>query len=100
MKTHRIEVTVDEGSIRVKPDTLIMTMNDDVQWAGTNARQFSVVFDNAGPFDASELGYARAVTRLKPNSRGHFKYTVVSSDDPALKLDPVIIVEDPPTEEP
>jgi len=100
MKTHRIDVTVDEHSIRVQPDTLVMTMLDDVQWAGTNSRQFTVAFDDARPFEAREIGYARAVTRNKPKARGRFKYTVISADNPGLKLDPVIIVEDPPSQEP
>lgn len=97
MATHRISVTVDTGSIRVEPDTLTMTSNDEVHWLGTNARQFSIVFDNEGPFAQREMAHAHATTRQKPIRNGRFKYSVISSENPGLKLDPVVIVGEPPT---
>lgn len=100
MVTHKINVTVEGNAIQVNPDTLVMTAADEVHWLGTNSRQFSIVFDNDGPFGERTLGHARAVAKQKPKFRGRFKYTIISAEDPNLKLDPVVIVQDPPTENP
>jgi hypothetical protein len=97
MPTHRISVTVDTNAIRVEPETLAMTSADEVHWAGTNPRKFSIVFDNDGVFGRRELDHATATTRQRARLKGRFKYTVVSADDRNLKLDPIIIVGDPPT---
>jgi len=97
MKSHKISVTVDNAAIRVEPDPLVMTSDDEVQWAGTTARKFSIVFESGSPFAERELAHALATTTRRPRSKGRFKYTVVSAEDSSLKLDPVIIVEDPPT---
>ena len=98
MASHQISVTVDAGSIQVEPETLVMTSLDDVQWSGRNARKFSIEFEGAGPFAQAKLGHADATTRQQPRSKGRFKYTVVSADDPTLQLDPVVIVEEPETD--
>jgi len=98
MASHTIHVTVDPGSIRVEPDSLRMTAADEVQWAAGNSRQFRIVFDGAGPFDQADLAHEAASRSQKPRRKGHFKYSVVSVDDPAHRLDPEIIVEDPPTD--
>jgi hypothetical protein len=97
MASHQIAVTVDAGSIQVEPETLVMTSLDDVQWAGKNARKFSIEFEGAGPFTLRKLPHADATTKQRPRSKGRFKYTVVSADDPTLKLDPVVVVEEPET---
>ena len=94
---HKVSVTVDRSSIQVVPETLTMTSEDEVHWVGTNAKKFSIVFDGVGPFGQSELGHSVATTGQRPKRRGHFKYTVVSEEDPSLRLDPVVVVEDPPT---
>lgn len=98
MKTHTISVTVGRDAIQVVPETLVMTLADEVTWAGANTRRFSVVFDGAGPLAARELAHAAATSKQRPVLRGHFKYSVVSEENPALTLDPVIVVEEPPTE--
>lgn len=98
-KTHRISVTVEKDSIRVVPESLVMNSKDEVHWAGENARKFSIEFDGSGPFGNRRLAHATAVTKQRPASKGRFKYTVVSDEDPGLKLDPIIIIEDPPTQE-
>lgn len=100
MVTHKVDVTVQGTEIQVSPDTLVMTAADEVYWSGTNARQFSIVFDNDGPFGERTLGHARAVSKQKPKFTGRFKYTIISAENPNLKLDPVVIVQDPPTENP
>jgi hypothetical protein len=97
MATHRISVTVDADSITVDPDTLTMTSADEVHWAGTNARKFSLVFEHDRAFGRRELDHAAATSRQKPRAKGRFKYTVVSAENPSLQLDPDIIVEEPPT---
>ena len=100
MFTHKIAVTVESNTIQVDPETLVMTAADEVHWSGTNSRQFSIVFDNDGPFGERMLGHSRAVGKQKPKFTGRFKYTIVSAENPDLKLDPVVIVQDPPTENP
>jgi hypothetical protein len=97
MKSHKISVTVDADSIRVTPDPLIMTSDDDVRWEGMNPRRFSIEFDGSGPFATSQLDPNGATSPQRPRGKGRFKYTVVSEDTPSLRLDPVIVVEDPPT---
>ena len=97
MASHQISVTVDAGSIAVDPDTLVMSSKDDVRWTGRNARRFSIVFDGAGPFDRSNLAHPQATTAQQPRTKGRFKYSIVSDENPGLTLDPVVIVEDPPT---
>lgn len=98
MKTHTISVTVDSQTIRVAPDPLIMTQVDEVHWAGMNPRKFSIVFDGAGPFASRELKHADATRAQKPRSKGRFKYSVVSEENPSLRLDPEVIVEEPPSQ--
>lgn len=97
MKTHKISVTVDQSSIKVTPDPLVMTRADEVHWAGQNARKFSIEFDGASPFGSRQLKHAEATSKQKPGSKGRFKYSVVSEENPSLRLDPEIIIEDPPT---
>lgn len=97
MNTHKISVTVERDAIQVVPETLTMTSEDEVHWGGTNARRFSIVFDGAGPFDRAQLSHDDAATRQRPRAKGRFKYTVISTEDPRVRLDPVVIVGDPPT---
>ena len=97
MAAHTISVTVGSDAIRVEPQTLTMTSLDEVQWASTNAGTFSIVFDTNDVFGQRELTHAVATSRQRPLTKGRFKYTVVSNDNPGLQLDPLIIIEDPPT---
>ena len=97
MAAHTISVTVEQAAIRVHPETLVMTSEDDVQWKGAGPRQFSIVFDTHAVFGERELSHAKALTRQRPRAKGRFKYTVVAADDPKLKLDPIIVVEEPPS---
>jgi hypothetical protein len=97
MKTHTISVTVDANAIKVQPDTLVMTTLDEAQWTATNGRRFSIEFENDGPFGSRRLAHAQATTSMKPRAKGRFKYTVVSEENPALRLDPVIIIDPPPS---
>jgi hypothetical protein len=98
MPAHKISVTIGDNAIQVHPDTLSMTTADEVHWAGTNPKKFSIVFENEGVFGRHELDHAMATSRQRAKIRGRFKYTVVSSEKPGLKLDPVIIVGDPPSQ--
>jgi len=97
MRTHKISVTVDQNAIRVEPDELTMWAVDEVHWAGMNPRKFTIVFDGKGPFVNRELAHAVAHGKHRPQAKGRFKYTVVSEENPSLKLDPVIIVDEPPS---
>ena len=100
MKTHTVSVTIGRDSITVQPDPLVMTSDDEVQWSGKDAKKFSIEFDGKGPFGSSKLAHAVATSRQRPRTLGRFKYTVVSEENPALKLDPDIIVDPPPTPHP
>jgi hypothetical protein len=97
MASHTISVTVGKDSIQVVPNTLMMTSVDDVRWADTNSKVFSIVFDDATAF-GSELAHSAATTPKRPRAKGRFKYTVVSGDDPSVRLDPEVVVGDPPTD--
>jgi hypothetical protein len=97
MPTHRISVTVEANVIRVQPETLAMTTLDEVQWTPTNGGRFTIEFDGDGPFGNRRLDHATAIGRQKPRVKGRFKYSVVSEENPGLRLDPVIIVDPPPT---
>jgi hypothetical protein len=97
VNTHKISVTVEKDSIKVTPDTLVMTMNDEVHWAGANARKFSIEFDGEGPFGSRKLAHALTGNKHKPRAKGRFKYTVISDENPGLKLDPVVVVDPPPS---
>src|SRR5262245_51070507 len=94
-RTHTIKVTVGSGAIEVVPATLSMSALDSVQWAGTNERGFTIEFEQASPFASRTLSHAVARGAQRPANKGRFKYTVVSADDAGLKLDPIIIVNDP-----
>ncbi len=100
MAAHKITVTVGENSIQVAPESLFMTLADEVRWAGSNPKQFRIAFDGAGPFAERELSHARATGNQKPRIRGRFKYTVISEENPGLRLDPEVVVGDPPTGNP
>ena len=97
MKTYTVSVTVGQNSITVQPETQVMTTDDEIQWASGNGRRFSIEFDGPGPFVSSRLAYAAATTKQRPRSKGRFKYSVVSEENPGLKLDPDVIVDPPPT---
>jgi hypothetical protein len=96
-KSHRVAVTVEAAAIRVVPETLVMTSDDDVQWAGSNSKQFTIEFEGVGPFADRRLTHDMAATKQQPQRTGRHKYTVISVENPALVLDPIIIVEEPPT---
>ena len=96
-KSHRVSVTVEAKAIRVVPETLVMTSDDDVHWAGSNASRFAIEFEGVGPFADRRLTHEMAATKRKPARKGRYKYTVISAENPALVLDPVVIVEEPPT---
>ena len=99
MKSYTVAVTIGPSSIVVEPDSLVMTTKDEVQWAGRNGKGFSIEFDGNGPFASRMLAHAVATTRQQPRTKGRFKYTVISDENPALRLDPEVIVDPPPTEE-
>jgi hypothetical protein len=98
MSTFSVSVTVGSSGITVEPSTQIMTTDDDVQWTSGNGRRFTIEFEGAGPFATPKLDHAAATSRQRPRSLGRFKYTVISEDNPGMRLDPVIVIDPPPTE--
>ena len=97
MSTYTVSVTVGQSSITVQPDTQVLTTDDEIQWSSGNGRGFSIEFEGPGPFGNRTLPFAAATSRRRPATKGRFKYTVVSDDDPGLRLDPTIVVDPPPT---
>jgi hypothetical protein len=97
MKRHKVSVTVDGRSIRVSPDPLMMTSDDELHWSCSGPQRFSVEFEGAGPFANRKLGHDAATSPQKPKSRGRFKYTVALESDPSVRLDPEVVVGDPPS---
>jgi len=97
MKRHQVSVTVEGRSIRVAPDPLIMTTDDELHWGGSGSQRFSIEFDGKGPFSAPKLAHDVAAAPQRPTLRGRFKYTVVLESDPTVRLDPEIVVNPPPT---
>jgi hypothetical protein len=95
MKRHQASVTVEGRGIRVAPDPLVMTTDDELHWGSSGSHRFTIEFDGKGPFSAR-----RSVTmwrrRHGAKLRGRFKYTVVLESDPTVRLDPEIIVNPPP----
>src|SRR6185503_19522826 len=96
-QSHTIFITVEDSSISVSPETLLMHSRDEVRFVATNGRRFLIVFDGTGPFARPDLAYAAATQRLRPLAKGHFKYTIISEANPSIQLDPVIIVDVPPS---
>ena len=92
-----ILVTVEENAIQVSPEVMDMTNLDPVSFRSTNGRGFSIAFDGSGPFAGRVLEFGEATSTRLPVRNGRFKYSVISDENPGLILDPVIIVEDPPT---
>ena len=97
MNTHRILVTVDKSGIKVAPETLVMTTQDEVHWGCKTSHRFSIEFDGATPFAAAKLTHDTANTKQRPKKQGRFKYTVALESDPSVRLDPVVVVDPPPT---
>ena len=97
MRSHTASVNVGKDRITVRPDPLVMTTDDDVQWASANGRKFAIEFEGKGPFGSQRLAHAAATAKQKPRVLGRFKYSVVSEENPGLKLDPDIIVDPPPS---
>jgi hypothetical protein len=96
-KSHRVAVTVETTAIHVVPETLVMAVGDSVHWAGSNSKKFTIEFEGPGPFAERRLTHDVAAAEQKPKRTGRHKYTVISVENPALVLDPIIIVEEPPT---
>ena len=97
MKTYTVSVTVGQGSISVQPERQVMTTDDEVQWASSNGQRFTIEFEGAGPFSSARLAFTTATARQRPRTKGRFKYTVISDENPTLTLDPEVIIDPPPT---
>ena len=97
MNTHKIVVTLENGALQVSPDPLVMTSKDEVHWASSSSHRFSIEFDGQSPFATGKLNHDAANAKQRATARGRFKYTVVLESDPSVRLDPIIVVEEPPT---
>jgi len=97
VKRHMVSVTVEGGGIRVSPDPLRMTSDDELHWSCSSSDRFTVEFEGTSPFANLKLGHDAAIAPQKPRIRGRFKYTVALESDPSVRLDPVVVVDPPPT---
>jgi hypothetical protein len=97
MKRHKVSVTVEGRSIRVAPDPLVMTSEDELHWGCTGPQRFTIEFEGTGPFASRKLAHDAATTPQQPRARGRFKYTVALESDASVQLDPDVIVGDPPS---
>ncbi len=97
MNIHKISVTVDETGIKVSPETLMMTSLDEVHWGCATSHRFWIEFDGATPFTSAKLSHDSANAKQRPKNHGRFKYTVVLESDPSVHLDPIIVVDPPPS---
>ena len=97
MRRHKVSVTVQGRAISVSPDPLVMTSDDELHWGCSTAHRFTVEFEGASPFASKMLGHDVAAAPQKPKSRGRFKYTVALESDPSVRLDPEVVVGDPPS---
>ena len=97
MNTHKVSVTVDKAGIKVAPETLIMTSADEVHWACATSQRFTIEFDGPSPFASAKLGHDSANSKQRPRNNGRFKYTVALESDPSVRLDPIIVVDPPPS---
>jgi hypothetical protein len=97
MKRHKVSVTVEGRGIRVAPDPLVMTTDDELHWGSSGSHRFTIEFDGKGPFSARTLGHDVAAAPQRPKLSGRFKYTVVLESDPTVRLDPEVVVNPPPT---
>ena len=97
MKTHKVSVTVEGRSIRVAPDPVVLTSDDELHWGSTGPQRFTIEFEGKGPFASLKLAHDAAATPQRPKNRGRFKYTVALESDPTVRLDPDVVVGDPPS---
>ena len=98
MKRHKVSVSVEGRGLSVSPDPLVMTSEDELHWSCSSGHRFSVEFDGTGPFASRALGHDVASAPQRPNKRGRFKYTVILESDPSVRLDPEVVVTDPPSQ--
>lgn len=97
MKQHQVSVSVAGRGLSVSPDPLIMTSEDELSWKCSSPHRFTIEFDGPGPFANRKLGHDTASTPQRPQQRGRFKYTVALESDPAVRLDPEVVVDQPPS---
>ena len=98
MKRHKVSVTVEGRELRVSPDPIVMTSDDELHWGCSSPDRFTIEFDGTGPFSARQLTHDAASIPQRPSKRGRFKYTVALEADPSVQLDPDVIVNDPPSQ--
>ena len=84
MKRHKVSVVVEGREVRVSPDSLTMTSEDEIHWGGEGSLRFTVEFDGAGPFANRVLGHDEANSPKRPTRTGRFKYTVALESDPTM----------------
>jgi hypothetical protein len=91
--THQVAVTVEAHAIRVKIETLVMTSDDDAWPARTrrNSRSSSTAQAHSPTAPTHDAAKRRQKPRTGRKVHGDL------GREPALVLDPIIIVEEPPT---
>jgi len=100
MAQHVIHVKLTKGGITVSPDPLRMVSWDEVVWKVQDQGRLRIEFDGSSPFAGKALAHdqATAPNRPRDEAKGNYKYTVIDEGDPGNRLDPVIIIDPPPTQ--
>jgi len=99
MEKHVIQVSLQKEKIGVEPAELTMSVHDEVRWEVRDKGRLSIEFDGKSPFAGKTLAHDKATQGNRPRdeARGSFKYSVVDEANPNKRLDPAIIIKDPPT---
>jgi hypothetical protein len=95
-----INVTVTETGISVDPDRCRIRRAQSVRWAAVNNEPFRIEFLDESPFEVKVLDFSAATTpsEVTPYAEmREYKYTIVSNRNPTVKLDPIIVIDDPPS---
>ena len=94
MKSHSVSVVVEGRGIRVSPDPLVMTSNDEIKWACSSSHRFMVTDPGLSPVACWLM--------TRPQHHNGRRLTVGSSTrcrwkDPSVRLGPEVVVEHPPS---
>ncbi len=84
---------MDRHGVRATPDTLTLSLLDEVRWACGTSHRFSIEFTARSPFTVARLRHDEALAKRPAVRHGRFKYTVALDSDPKVRVDAVLVVE-------
>ncbi len=92
---YMIQVTIEGSAISVDPNELTVPQGEKVIWNTKGNETFTIMFEGQGPFWTEVLTFDAATSPQHALNRGRFKYSVVKDSDPAVRLDPMVVVDPP-----